>query len=494
MNYKYNVVLDLKTTKNINPNQAVGVYMIITDCFKKQNHNDRIKISLKAKVSPIHFGLKENNFKYDEATVKKNNLKNGGLYYNISNVKRAITKTLFYFTEENVITNREDFRVKLNFNLSRITKEEHDNYFTPNSSANSEIGLTDYLKEKINEFEKSLMEKNNDSISDGRIKIYRTLCGHLKNYESYSNKRLSLVGFNKEEHNDFFYFLYRYGVGEIELKNSFLRKKPTILKNGYTQNTISKLNKALIAIINRAKDIDEIDLKLNTGNKSIKFSEAKGMKDLYLNEDQIKNILNTSVEDEDLALAKSYLVIASLMGLRFESIKYLEGKEPELKTVDNSTFYSATALLGKIGKKTYSTVPLPEILVEYLNNNHNGKFPIFNKNSKINGDIKKFLRTVDGMNIKVETNSNRFKQSNKTEKKFLCDLVSTHDCRASYISNLANLEIPRDYVKNITHPKAKTSTGAFDIYDKRNLDSKALLLAKSIQSSNTQTIYKVSFK
>ncbi len=169
MNYKYNVVLDLKTTKNINPNQAVGVYMIITDCFKKQNHNDRIKISLKAKVSPIHFGLKENNFKYDEATVKKNNLKNGGLYYNISNVKRAITKTLFYFTEENVITNREDFRVKLNFNLSRITKEEHDNYFTPNSSANSEIGLTDYLKEKINEFEKSLMEKNNDSIFRWKI-------------------------------------------------------------------------------------------------------------------------------------------------------------------------------------------------------------------------------------------------------------------------------------------------------------------------------------
>jgi len=39
----------------------VGVYMIITKCFKKEKHNDRIKICLNTKVAPIHFGLKESN-------------------------------------------------------------------------------------------------------------------------------------------------------------------------------------------------------------------------------------------------------------------------------------------------------------------------------------------------------------------------------------------------------------------------------------------------
>lgn len=495
MNYKFNVVLDLKTTQNINPNVAVGVYMIITDCFKKQNHNDRIKISLKTKVQPIYFGSKENGYKYNQSIVKKNNLKNGGLSYIISNTKMAITKTLLYFTEENIKPQREDFRVKLNFNLDRITKEEHDSYFNPqNLIAKSEIGLTDYIQEKIIEFEKSLKEKNNDSISEGRIKIYRTLWGHLKNYENYSNKRLSLVGFDKEAHNDFFDFLYKYGTGEIELTNSFLRKKPTRLKNGYSQNAISKLNKALIAIINRAKDIDEIDIKLNTGNKSIKFSETKGMKYLYLNEGHINNILNASVEDKDLALAKSYLVIASLMGLRFQSVKYLEGKKPELNTINNSTFYSVKVLLGKISEYTYASVPIADVLIDYLNENHEGKFPYFKNNAATNRDIKKFLNQIEEMKNEVYTDSNRFKQDNTIEKKILCNLVSTHDCRASYISNLANLEIPREYVKNITHPKAKTSTGAFDVYDKRDLDSKALLLAKSIESTYTQSLYKISFK
>lgn len=495
MNYKFNVVLDLKTTQNMNPNQSVGVYMIITDCFKKQNHNDRIKVSLKTKVAPIYFGLKENNYKYDEATTKKNNLKNGGLHYTIENTKIAITKTLLFFTEKNITPQREDFRVKLNYNLNRITKVEHDNHFNPNKSiVKSEINLTDYLNEKIIEFEKNLKEKNNDSISEGRIKIYRTLNSHLKNFECYSNKRISLINFNKEDHKDFFDFLYKYGKGKIELNDSALRKKSTRLENGYSQNTISKLNKALIAIINRAKNIDEVEIKLNTGNKSIKYSETKGMKDIYLNENDIKNIINTTVEDKELALAKSYLVIALLIGVRFQSVKYLEGKKPELKTVDNVTFYSANVLLGKISQYTYSTIPLPDILIDYLKHNHDGKFPFFKDNSKMNGNIKKFLNKVEGMDVLVETNCNRFKQNNQIEKKLLCDLISTHDCRASYISNLASLEIPREYVKNITHPKAKTSTGAFDVYDKRDLDTKALLLAKSIERTNTQTIYKVSLK
>lgn len=491
MNYKTNIILDFKSTKNINPYSPVGVYIIITKCFRKEKHNDRIKISLNTKVAPIHFGLEKNNYKYDESTVKKNQQKNGWLQQTINNTNIAITKTLLNFQQQGETPSKEDFRITLLFNLSRISQAEYNEHFFP-TNFDIDINLTDYLKEKIAEFYENLKTKNDDSIGEGRITGYKTLFGHLKNYENYYDKRLSLKKFTKEDHKHFFDFMEQYGAGVIKLKESFLCKRSKRLKDGYAQNTISTLNKVLIALFNRAKNIDDIEIKFNTHSKSIKFSQVRGMKDTYLSEEDFKVIFNTATNNEAAALAKSYLIIAFCMGLRYQSVKYLGGKKPELKKVNNSTFYAATTLLGKINDRTFATVPLPDILVDYLTINHGGIFPKLPETSTVNKNIKDFLENINEMQDEVNLQCHRFKQGIIDRKKFKYQIVSTHDCRSSYISNLANLEIPREYVKNITHPKAKSVATAYDVYDKRDLDSKALLLAKSIDRTNTKTVYKIS--
>lgn len=491
MNYKTNIILDFKSTKNINPNTPIGVYIIITKCFKKEKHNDRIKISLNTKVAPIHFGLEKNNYKYDESTVKRNHQKNGWLQQTINNTNTAITKTLLNFQEQGKTPCKEDFKISLLFNLSRISQAEYNDHFFP-KNFESDIYLTDYIEEKIEEFNENLKNNNDDSIEDGRISSYKTLYGHLKNYESYFNKRLRLKQFSKEDHKHFFDYMEQYGSGVIKLETSFLCRRSKRLSDGYSQNTISALNKVLIALLNRAKNIDDIEIKFNTNSKSVKFSQVKGMKETYLSEDDFKIILDTETTNKSSALAKSYLIIAFCMGLRYQSVKYLQGKSPELAKVKTSRFYCATTLLEKISDDTFSTVPLPDILIDYLNKNHNGIFPYFPHTSTMNKYIKEFLKSISEMQDEVYLNCNRFKKGIIKTKKLKYQIVSTHDCRSSYISNLANLEIPREYVQNITHPRAKSVSRVYDAYDKRDLYSKALLLAKSIGRTNTKTVYKIS--
>jgi hypothetical protein len=62
----------------------------------------------------------------------------------------------------------------------------------------------------------------------------------------------------------------------------------------------------------------------------------------------------------------------------------------------------------------------------------------------------------------------------------MSDLISSHDCKGTFYSNLYALNVPENAIDNITHPDRKPKNAMARVYNKTNMLTKTKLFVDEI--------------
>jgi hypothetical protein len=335
--------------------------------------------------------------------------------------------------------------------------------------------ITKYITQEIKR-RAALPKTMNQHWGATTINAYKNLINHIKKYESKKNTILTFGDMTEEIYWDYFKTI------------SEINKEET--GNLYIHNTIAKECKNLRVILNSALNND-ITIGFNFNKKGLRIDETERQYNTYLNENQLKTIINADTSHSNqFTQARNYIIISSFTGLRIGDMKYLCDIEPE-KIIDNSITYNL--FHTKIRKSQENkeelvvAIPILEPVKKILNENNN-KFPKFTSEPNLRKAIKSFMKHLE-FNDPVTVSKNYYLSDSLISKQENQNNVYTpHDCRRTFISNLRALNVHNDEIEPITHPKVKYAS-VLDSYDKRNLVSKAISFINAL-NSKTSELYK----
>jgi len=223
------------------------------------------------------------------------------------------------------------------------------------------------------------------------------------------------------------------------------------------------------------------NLTLDLSDSSLSLENPFAEKEIYLNEFEILKAINCSVDNELLENARQYLIMASLMGLRVEDMESLSGLQPEIFKTRKREFLGVKVSIGKT--KSQTIIPILKPVRDILSNN-NTTFPVF-KEHLVNVWLKKICKLLEinffEQRTKISFNQGKIITTDIPKYK----LVSIHDCRRSFITNLLSNNINGERVKYITHPKKEDSKDMMALYNKADLVDKAEVFLNEIKNCNS---------
>ncbi len=214
-------------------------------------------------------------------------------------------------------------------------------------------------------------------------------------------------------------------------------------------------------------DQSEISMVLNLHKKGLRIQELKKSNDVYINQEQLLKILNADASlSSEFANAKNYLLISSLTGLRYEDMYSLNKLDIQTYKARNKTFIGFTTKIrkaSKVNKEVFICVPLFDHVKKILSDN-GGKFPSFPKNQPMNRQLKKFCKHI-GFNEEIECKYWYYKHEGVViENTPMHELIETHTGRKTFYTNLTQLQVNRNIIETVTHPKyqSKTMAGVYN--------------------------------
>ncbi|MFN4199466.1 MAG: tyrosine-type recombinase/integrase, partial [Flavobacterium sp.] len=245
---------------------------------------------------------------------------------------------------------------------------------------------------------------NGKPITERTIKNYTTTLNKLKAFEKHQKHRYRIEEIDLNFHRDFVHYC----------------------------NTIENLNNNSIgSLITRIKtfcsNIELDGYPINPKYKHREFNTPSNeTHDIYLNEDEINKIAAFDFSDSEyLDNARDLFIIGLRTGLRVSDFLQI-GKENVIDNIINIT-------TKKTNQNLY--IPIHPQFKEILNK-RNGKFPRQITDQNFNAYIKKICKKVGLNNLTYGS-----KMNPKTKRKELniypkYELVSSHVCRRSFVTNL----------------------------------------------------------
>jgi hypothetical protein len=223
-----------------------------------------------------------------------------------------------------------------------------------------------------------------------------------------------------------------------------------------------------------AKEGFKIPLDVHDTNLILEDVEAS--KDFYVETDLIKKIIEADVAlDEKLQMAKDYFIIASLTGMRYESME--DAQRMEMQNCNDAEYNFN--YIHSIHNKTTTQVYIPYLKPVQEIIDRNGKFPKVSTNSEINKYLKLLFKHL-GLNRLENVTKVTYRSGTILTKEPMCDLISTHDCKGTFYSNLYALNLPETVISNITHPDRKPKNAMARVYNKTNMLTKTKLFVDEI--------------
>lgn len=281
---------------------------------------------------------------------------------------------------------------------------------------------TDFFK-LVERFISGEIKTKGKDKSSNTLQNYKTVKGHLKDYEIKSKTKITFESINLD-------FVYSYV--------SYLKKVKKL-----ATNTIAKDITVIKVFMGEAVDLGFTD---NMQFKHKKFSVQEDQTDaVYLTDKEITRIYKLDLsENKKLERAKDLFVFGCYVGLRFsdystikpENIVNIEG-EPFIKIVTTKT-------------KDLVIIPCNPIVLqifEKYKDNHNS-LPRSYSNQKFNEYIKEVCE-------KAELNDTG-RLSTDLEKK-LYECVSSHTARRSFCTNLYLDGFPTIEIMKISGHKTETA-------------------------------------
>lgn len=438
-----------------------------------------IKISTLCRIKPENFGKyiqkgKRRVFVFDEKIFNQYSRNNRSIKTRISKIKSVVDDVTNHFFITETDPTPSEFKKLLEIKLGRKKKE-----------VKKQKTVLEFLYQKIENDREAIKMKKKDAPSENYIKTYVSLSRMFENYHIINNTEILFSDFNDTKFYWSFFKLaddvYR---GEIEVNNPYQARKQRKDPTGYSTKSINKYIKLLHRILSLGKKSGaNITLDLSDGNLFLENPPAQ--KDIYLNEKEIQTAITNPIGNNELENARQYLIIASLVGLRVEDMEDLHHHSPELFEGKKGSFYGVKTKIGKTNSEVI--IPLLKPVRDILKINNN-RFPIFNEQI-VNVNIKrvcKFLK-IETLEEKTKISFNQGKIVTTGIPKY--ELVSTHDCRRSFITNLLKNNINGERIKYITHPKKQDSKDMIALYNKANLIDKAEMFLSEIISISKSEIY-----
>lgn len=381
------------------------------------------------KVIPKYFGKPETGFKHDVIVVY-NNLKNNSHF---TNARDAINKSIIDIETKYgyQLPSNDVLILEINALIQRDKQSQNKSIKIDEEKVESDdeavncICLVSVVDQYFEKMVATSKENRTDARSEHTIDSYKTMILNIKRYDK-ENGTIDLLTLTNEKWDAIWDIIltYKKGVGNykyesIRLKQIQLR---SILKKLPTNNLpLLNLNDDLIN-----KNIDPI-------NKQTQ---------LFLSEDELKSLIKTSFVNQKMEYARIYLIVASLTGQRYQSMRNMSGCP--IKWNEEYGFYYAHFIHFKTGTHCYC--PLFYDVVKLCPDSIFFNFDKINQNSQYWID-----KVVVALGIKKEIN------------------ISSHTCKKTFVSLLKPYRIKNEIISLVTHPDEKYSETCVGDYDKSDL-------------------------
>ncbi|MFD1293460.1 hypothetical protein ACFQ5N_06390 [Lutibacter holmesii] len=435
------------------------------------------RIALNASIEPVKFGKATENFKFDKEVFKKATRNNASIRTKMGRLQENIDLLVDRYVLSGIIPTPSEFKHDLLIELGRVKRK-----------VLGEHKILDYLYSKIKKSEEESNMGKRSSIAPNTIKTYRTVSHLIENYQIATSSVITFENFGVKQYWEFWDVMDDILKDKIQINNPKQPRKQRKQDYGYLKTTLRKYQTTFVKTLKDAKEDSELnaDFLLNVYDKNIILEKEEASKDVYVTEDEIKVIIKYDAgDDEDLQMAKEYMIIGSLTGMRFESMK--DSKEAKVQ-VYNEGGYNFKYIHSKQNKtKTEIYIPLLEPVLNILEK-YNNTLPAYGANPTINKHIKilfkklKFDRSEDEVLRTYRSGEIRM-------KKPLHELITTHDCKKTFYTNLYNKQVNPTAIDNMTHPEATQKNRMAKIYNKANMLDKAKMFVDEINKIES-SIYK----
>lgn len=438
-----------------------GYAMINT---KGQKRYKPARFSLQESIKPSSFGKPENNFKFDEAIFKKATKNNVTVKNRMLNFETALNE----IANSHILTNTTPTPKELNLSLTERLRAEIIQL--------PKDDILSYLNRKIEKEKADSDKSKKNSKRLNTIKTYTTVSHLIENYQLATGEKLVFEGLDESKYWRIWDILDEILKGNIEVNNPNQPKKQRKQDYGYLVTTIRKHQKTLLTTLREAlKDGNKMPLNVYDTNLILKDVEAT--KDFYIEIDELKKIISTDVSlDEKLQCAKEYIIVACLTGMRYESMFDAQNSKIELCNDKGYNFSYIHSKHNKTSTEVY--IPLLKPVQEIIN--LKGSFPVVPENTIINKYLKELFKHLE-LNRLEKVNKVTYRNGTVTTNEPICDLISTHDCKGTFYSNLYALNVPETIIDNITHPDRETKNAMAKFYNKTSMLSKAKMFVDEIK-------------
>jgi hypothetical protein len=453
---------ELRTKKETIYARINGGFAKYVNGIRKYENFD---LSLEAKIKPQHFGiLKKNNFIYDEVTFQRFVKLNVAVRTKMNLLDIAIDKTKNHFEINHIEPTKDIFKKELLISLKRSEREK-----------NVTFTILEYLLNQLNNFR----------IDDNSKKSYVTLSKYIVKYQTVKDIVLTFDNFDKEMYIDFWNVQDDILSGLITIPKVEGERKQNIKPNGFLKSAISKYQKCFKRILNDAQK-EKIKILIDLNDKYLVEAETESSKNIYINEVELKKVINYNPTSKELKEAKDYIILASVTGMRYESM--IDAFNVKIQVYKDDNYYFDYIHSRQNKTSTECIIPLLSPAKKILKS-YNNIFPEFSDNGTLNGYLK-ILFTVLNINSKAILTYDTFKRGVIIEEKTVNEIISSHDLRKSFASNLLNLNVSQAQIDDVTHPDKKKKNAMATVYDKRDMLDKAKLFVDEIKKAKSSEIYK----
>jgi len=463
IHFGYSEIDYKKTRKNFNSDRKNYKRVVLyAECKIKAENFGKTVIKGSRKV-----------FVFDQKTFDKYSRSNRFIKTKLEKIKTAVDDVAnqFYIKKKN--PSPEEFKkhllIELGRNEANVVKEK---------------SVLEYLYDKIKSDKEDAKKGKKNALSPNHIKTYVSLSRMFENYQIATQKEIMFSDFNNKKFQwHFFEIVDSIYRGEIEVDNPNQARKQAKDPTGYGVKSINKYIKLLHRVLRLGKR-DGHDMTLDLEDSNLMLENPPPQKEIYLNEPELQKIINIKVNQPELLNAKYYLIMASLMGLRVEDMTTLHKLKPKVYSSNGKSFEGVKVYINKT--KSEVVIPLLKPVRGVLLENNN-RFPVFKES--VNKHLKTLCDLV-GVNSLEERTKISFRGGKlETLKVPKYELVTTHDCRRSFITNLGLKGVSQDIVLSITHPKKKNSNDMMAVYNNANMVDKAAVFLNAIEKIKSKVYY-----
>lgn len=431
---------------------------------KGQKRHKPTRFSLQVNIKPSSFGKPETNFKFDEEIFKKATKNNSSVKNRMLNFQTVLNE----IANTHIIANTMPTPKELNESLSERLRT--DIVKAPKESVLS------YLYKKIEKENKDSGKSKKTSKGINTIKTYVTVSHLIENYELATSTKLMFEALDSNKYWHIWDVLDDILKGKIEVNNPNQPKKQRKQPDGYLVTSIRKYQKALITTLRQANK-DGFKMPLDLSEADLILNDVEASKDFYVEVDELKKVISTDVSfDPVLQSAKDYLIVACLTGLRYESMKELHGLNIEHYNDDKYNFKYIHSRHNKTKTEVY--IPLLKPIIQLLDISN--KLPLVTDNASTNKNLKKLFEHLE-IKRKVKLTKVTYRNGTMNSTEPISSLISTHDCKGTFYSNLYQLGVSETVIDNITHPDRKPKNAMARVYNKTTMLAKAKMFVDEIK-------------